>query len=371
MEISLDAVHRPQRQRTPMPKLAAAVNAGTSWKTTGVKTNESRTTFPPSATRAVSSNRSDKSAVATAAPPTTQNGRALSGAGLRVWEPRADRRPISTEPQGRASTGPQRNRNGQASKLAASRVNAAVPPSSSIPVREAWLAPSSTAGDHSAGRSMPTMAYKATPGMTFGAGPSSACAATCTATLFRLRVSEGSEASAVCGATGWPASSDFAALGDAGAGMLALAAPMGASLVTAFFSRTAALGSSVTAMISATASAASPQLAPSTRRTDGFAPAWARETVPPTEPAGVAANSARMSMESASSVKRTRGERARTRAIKSARLVQPGLAFTWMRAAAAGAPGSAALATPVATPIASASASNAILVVTANDRIAP
>jgi hypothetical protein len=368
MEISLDAVHRPQRQRTPMPKLAAAVNAGTSWKTTGVKTNESRTTFPPSATRAVSSNRSDKSAVATAAPPTTQNGRALSGAGLRVWEPRADRRPISTEPQGRASTGPQRSRNGQASKLAASRVNAAVPPSSSIPVREAWLAPSSTAGDHSAGRSMPTMAYRATPGMTFGAGPSSACAATCTATLFRLRVSE---ASAVCGAMDWPAGSDFAALGDTGAGMLALAAPMGASLVTAFFSRTAALGSSVTAMISATASAASPQLAPSTRRTDGFAPAWARETVPPTEPAGVAANSARMLMASASSVKRTRGERARTRAIKSARLVQPGLAFTWMRAAAAGAPGSAALATPVATPIASASASDAIqiLVVTTNGKL--
>jgi hypothetical protein len=366
MEILLDVAHRRQRKRIPTPKLAAAVIAETSWKTTGVKTKESRTRFAPTATRAVSSNRSDKSVVATAAPPTTQKGRPLSGASLRVWEPRADRRPTSTEPHGRASTGPQRSRNGQASKLAASSVNAAVPPSASMPLRQAWLAPSSTAGDHNASRSMPTMAYNATPGMTFGAGPSSAWAATRTARVLRPRASG---ACAVGAASGWPVTTDFAGFCEAAAGVLPLAAPTdGASLAGAPFSRTAAVGSSVTAMMSATASAASPQLAPSTRRTEGFASALASDTVAATKPADVAAKSARISIASLSSVKRTRGERARTRAINSARLVQPMVAFTARRAAADD-PGSAALVAPA---VASESDSDAIqvLVVTANGNIA-
>jgi len=242
-----------------------------------------------------------------------------------------------------------------------------------IPLRQAWPTPSSTAGDHSADRSMPTMAYKAMPGMTFGAGPSRAWAATCTATLLRLRAFGPSEAAGVCGARDWPAESDLAAFGEAATGGLALAgATGGPSLVAAACSRTAALGSSVTAMISATASAVSPQLRPSTRRTDGFAPELARETLPATEPAGVASNSARIFRVSPSSVKRTRGERARTRAIKSARVVQSEVAITSSRAAGAGAAGSAALALPVAPPSTSASANDAIpvLVVTANGNIA-
>lgn len=363
MDRWLDVERRLQRKRMPTPKLAAAVTAGTSWKTTGVKTNESRTRFPPAATRAVTSMRSDTSTVATAAPPTTPKGRPLSLAWLRVCDPRAARRPTSTEAQGRASTCPQRSRNGQASRLAASKVNAALPPSAAIPVRQAWLTPSSTAGDQSPDRSIPMVANRAMPGITFGAGPSNACAATCTATVLRLRAAETPGVSS-------PKESDFAASCLAGTGRAGSGGSTArASLAAAPCSRTAALGSSVTAMMSATASAASPQLRPSTRRTDGLVPALARATLPATEPAGVAANSARISKVPPSSAKRIRGERARTRAIKSARVVQSELASTSSRAAGTGAPGSTALARRGARASTSDSDLIPVLAFTANGRL--
>jgi hypothetical protein len=374
VEALLDAQRRRQWKRMPTPKLPVAVSAGTSWKTTGVKTNESRTRFAPTATRAVSSRSSVRSTVATAAPPTTANRRPLSAAGLRVCEPRADSRPISTEPQGRATTGPQRNRNGQASRLAASSVNAAVPRSSSIPARQAWLAPSRIAGDHSVGRSIANMAYRAMPGMSFGAGPSNAWAATCTARVLRpstvLRPPT-SGARARCEGMGRSVAADFASVAGAATGTL----PLLGSTDGVSFARVppplATLGSSVTAMMSATASAASLQLAASTRRTEGFASAPASDTVAATKPADVPAKSARIVMAWLSSEKRARGERERTRAINSARLVQPGAAFTSRRAAAA-TPGSAALTTLAAPTIVSENDSDAIQVffVTANGNIA-
>jgi hypothetical protein len=344
-----------QRQRKPMPRLAAVVSADTSWKTTGVNSNESRTKLAPTATRADTSSSHGNSADSTAAPPTTQKGRAISLAALRVSLPTALSRPISAEAQGRALICPKRSRHGQASKLAASSLNAAVPPTAPMSVRQAWLTPSKTAGDQSAGRSIPTVAYNATAGMTAGAGPTNACPASCTPRVCRPRAS-GSGGSAFCRSA--------CGLGDGGGRTSAVAASASASAVPA--ARSAAVGSSVTAMMSATASLASLQEFASTRRKDGFVPAAASCTAPATVPAGLAENCARIRISPFCSSNLTRGERACTRPITSALVAQAGSASTLRLAL--GTTGSAAASR---TPAPIARTSSAAIVVEASGKVAP
>ena len=341
-----------QRQRRPRPTLAAVVTADTSWKTIGVNSNESRTRLAPTAKRADTSSSHGNSADSTAAPPTTQKGRAISLAALRVSLPTALSRPISAEAQGRASICPKRSRHGQASKLAASSLNAAVPPTAPMSVRQAWVTPSKTAGDQSAGRSIPTVAYSATPGMTEGAGPTNACPASCTPKVCpRASVFAGSAfRRPVCG------------LG--GGGRRTSAGAASASAVP--FALAAAVGSSVTAMMSATASLASSQELASTRRKDGFAPAAASCTAPAIVPAGLAENCARIRISPFCSSNLTRGERACTRAIRSALVAQAGSASTLRLAL--GTMGSAA-ASRTSAPI--ATTSSAAIVGEASGKMAP
>jgi hypothetical protein len=341
-----------QRQRRPRPTLAAVVTADTSWKTTGVNSNESRTRLAPTATRADTSSSHGNSADSTAAPPTTQKGRAIWPAWLRVSLPTALRRPTSADAQGRASTWPKRSRHGQASKLAASSLNAAVPPSAPMSVRQAWVTPSKTAGDQSAGRSIPTVAYSATPGMTEGAGPTNACPATCTPNVCRPRGSVFA-GSAFC----------RSACGLGGGGGRTSAGAASASVVP--FALAAAVGSSVTAMMSATASLASSQELASTRRKDGVAPAAASCTAPATVPAGLGENCARIRISPFCSSNFTRGERACTRAITSALVAQAGSASTLRLAL--GTRGSAAAPR---TLVPTAATSSAAMVIEAGGKVA-
>lgn len=293
-----------------MPTLPATVTAGTWWNTSGVNSNESRTRFAPTASRADSSSSQSSSNVALAAPPTTQNGRELSAAWLRVSEPFAVKRPINADAQGRASNLPRRNRNGQASKLAASSPNAALPPCVEMSVRHARPAPSQTAGDQSAARSTPTVAKAATPGMAPGAGPNRAWAPSWKPKVWRPRgACDSGLALLGCSSAGW----NFASSGGLdGAGSTREPAAT-------------AVGSSVTAMMSATASAASPQLSATTRRTERGLRFVAKTTFPTTVPEGATENCARTLVAPTCS-NFTRGERACTRAINSARVVQSGLA---------------------------------------------
>lgn len=341
-----------QRQRKPIPRLAAVVTADTSWKTTGVNSNESRTKLAPTATRADTSSSHGNSADSTAAPPTTQNGRAISLAGLRVSLPTALSRPISAEAQGRASIWPKRKRHGQASKLAASSLKAAVPPTAPTSVRQPWVTPSKTAGDHQARRSIPTVVYSATAGMTAGAGPKNAWPASCNPKVGRPRPSFFGCSAFFRPACAWGGAGEGASVGEAPVSALPVAL-------------SAAVGSRVTAMMSATASLASLQEFASTRRKEGFAPAAASSTALSTIPAGRAENCARIRISPFCSSNWTRGDRACTRAITSALVAQAGFASTLRLAL--GTTGSAAASR---TPVPTAVTSSAAIVVEVSGRVA-
>ncbi len=317
-----------------MPTLATTVTTGTWWNTAGVNSNESRTKLAPTPARADASSNQNNRTDKTAAPPTTQNGRLLSAAWLRVSEPLAASRPIKADAQGRASSTPSRHLNGQASKLAASSVNAATPPCAATWLRQPCDAPSITAGDQSAGRSTPTRANNATAGMAPGTGPKSAWPASWKPKVWRPRAldasgswsSGGAAAESDCdGSAGFDACDPGgpAAEGRASLGLRrAAAGPVGSA---------SAVGSSVTAMISATASAASRQLAAITRRAERGLPAAPKTTLAITEPDGATENCAR-TLTPPDSSNFTRGARACTRSIKSTLVAQSALASTASRA---------------------------------------
>ncbi len=302
-----------------------------------------------------------KSAVTTAAPPRTQNGRAIFPAELKVSVARAAKRPTSAEPQGRASRTANRNRTGQTSRVAASSVNDALPPCSCTPVRQAWCPASTSAGDQTDGRSRPAIANNATPGMTPGATPTNDSAPTWAPKLTRLRDSVRAVAAiASCtfpvgpgqgglgpGLAGDPtAASDLLASDLLAASVTELAAgavgtaPTFAVLALTRVSTDA--GSRVTAMIKATASEASVQLRAGTWRIEGFVPELVSVTSAATAPDAARPIRTRIESPLLSSTNRTRGERARTRSIRSSRFVQLGSASSSRCAAATAALGSAA-----------------------------
>jgi len=347
-----------QRQRTPMPMLPAALTGGTVWKMAGLNSNESRTRFAPTARRADASITPPKWAATITAPPRTPNGRALSAAGLMVSVARAAKRPISAEAQGRASSTAHRSRSGQTSSVAASSLKDTLPPCSWTPVRKAWCAASTSAGEKTDGRSRPTIVNRATPGMTRGAKPTSDSAANCAPTVNRLPepapslsacvscipsigTAEGGRVGELAVTAGEVARSERLAspsteLGSPSVGTDPVFAVLGWMRVPTD------VGSRVTAMIKATASAASVQLRAFTWRSDGFVPGLARVTSATTAPDAAASTRARITSPSPWSTKRTRGERARTLAITSARFVQLGSALTVRFADATAALGSAA-----------------------------
>jgi hypothetical protein len=318
-----------------MPTFAVTVTAGTWWNTAGVNSNESRTKLAPAPTRADASNDHTKRTDNRATPPTTQNGRLLSATWLRVSEPLAPRRPIKADAQGRASSALSRKVNGQASKLAASSVNAATPPCAGTWLRHACDAPSKTAGDQSAGRSMPISANNATPGMAPGAGPKRAWPASWKPKVWRPRALEGSGSSSsgarVAGSDCDDDSAGFDACDAGGAAAPGRASPGLRRVASVPVGFTSAVGSSVTAMISATASAASRQLAASTRRAERGLPGAPKTTLAITDPDGATENRARTPTLPDSS-NFTRGARVCTRAIKSSLVAQSTLASTSRRA---------------------------------------
>ena len=354
-------------QCTPRPKLAPALTAGTEWNVAGVNSNESRTRFAPIAVRAESSNNEDNSAVTTAAPPMTPNGRLLSSAGFNVSVARAERRPKSNEPHGRASITPKRRRSGHASSVAASSKNDALPPGST-PVRQAWCNPSMSEGDQADGRSKPARTNSATLGMTPGATPANASAASCAAYTRRLRaagalLNESAPGDGSLLGFRWSLSAALLAGSLAAAALsLAAAAPSAAAAVACWEAPlppfSAAAGSSVTAMISATASETSAQLRARTWRTDGFSPRFPRLTSPAMMPEPFAAIATRTLSPPPSSAKRARGARARTRAIKSSRVAHAASAASSSLAEDAETFGAASAATVPVPPMYAVAASN-------------
>lgn len=80
-------------------------------------------------------------------------------------------RPTSPDTHGRVTSSDQASRSGQASTLAASSANDAAPPGSGRSFRQAWVAPTNSAGDQTLSRSSAIMPVSATPGITAGAGP--------------------------------------------------------------------------------------------------------------------------------------------------------------------------------------------------------
>jgi hypothetical protein len=317
------------RQRTPTPALAATVIAGTVWKTLGVNSKESRTTFAPTATRADASSSQNKSVLATTAPPTTQKGRRLAGAWLMVSVPRAEKRPTKTEPQGRVSMLPNRRRIGQASKVTASSVNDALPPCSWVLDCQACVTPSRIAGDQGVRRSRRAAAYTATPGMTCGAGPRNDWAASCMPK--ELTLADRGDLGLIAFLSSSTRSATVRGLSAAVGGaeellvfwsgpveVLAAASPEPSPRLPA--------GLSVMAMINATASVASLQLPAWTRRADGLASALVKVTSATTAPARGAEN--RTETATVAPSKLAAGARTRTRATSSARVVHAELPTT-------------------------------------------
>ncbi len=341
------------RQRSPMPRLAAALIGGTVWKMAGLNSNESRTRFAPTARRPDASSSHPKCAVMTAAAPTTPNGRTLSAAGSKVSVARAAKRPKSPVTHGRASSGASRSRSGQTSRVAASSVNDAVPPGSWTSVRHAWCPPSTSVGDQSDGLSRLAIANTAAPGMTPGATPTSDSAASCAPKVNRLPDPAPLAVLTPCASpVGTGAGGSGCGLGDD-----ALAAARFASLLSELTAPAAGtppafdalplvglsteVWSRVTAMINATASAASVQVRAGTCRIDGFVSELVSVTSAVTAPDAATETWTRIDNPLPSATKRTRGERARTRAIRSAGFVQFGSASTWRFADATGTLGSA------------------------------
>ena len=281
--------------------------------------------------------RHTRSAVSSAAPPTAQNGRALSSAALRVSVPRAVKRPTRREPQGRASITETRNRSGHTSRPKRSSAKEAVPPSSTTAVRQSWCSPKASAGAHAEGRSKPAIVNKETPGITPGATPTRASVAICTPKVTRVRSAAPGDAgtgiSVALGASAVGADGVLFDVDVPSPAVLSMAEPpaaagVPASSVLAFKLLVADDGSRVTAMIRATASTASAQLRAGTWRTDGLVPGLTSVTSPVTTPDGAVEILARIDSPLPSSTSRTRGKRARTRSIRAARVVQVGSAST-------------------------------------------
>jgi len=340
-----------QRKCAPTPTLAAALTFGTSWKVLGLNSNESRTRFAPSASRPVICSSRVRSTVTTPAPPRVQKGRTLSAWGLSVSVPSATNRPKSTKAQGRASNAPVRKRTGHASSVAASSTNDALPPGAWKSERHAWRTPSTNVGDQRLPRSTPTVANSATAGMTPGATPTIPSAASCAANVVRARGVEPPSRSLPAEASAFErAAGGFDAAVEGAP--VELVAPFaespwserGASAVVALgvAAWSADVGSSVTAIISAAASTASLQLCAGTWRVTAFVPGFASVTSEDTAPDGSIEIWTRIKSPLPSTTNRTLGERARTRAIRSARVAQPASAANSRLADAIGASDSAA-----------------------------
>jgi len=329
-----------------MPRFAAALTAGTVWKVAGLNSNESRTRFAPTASRPDASSTPTKRQETSIAPPTTPKSRALGAAGLTVSVASAVKRPSSVEAHGPASITPSRSRSGQTSSVAASNVNEAVPPRSSSPERQAWCAPSTSAGDQTDGRSRRAMAKNATPGMSPGAAPMNDSAAIWPPKLSRFGESapesstdnvspflvepRGRSSTDVLGGEVVAGPARLVSSPSRRAG---LALAFGTDLPSAVLASprvSTDAGSSVTAMINATASAASVQLRAWTLRVAGWVPAAARVTAAATPPPAATPAWTRIvnALRPRSATKCIRGERARTLAITSAWLVQRGSAST-------------------------------------------
>src|SRR5262245_22405617 len=87
------------------------------------------------------------------ATPAAANGRA-EVAGSSVLAPLAAILPTSADAHGRASSHARRRRSGQASRLAASSANDALPPGWDRSALETWVAPTKSAGAQGPSRSI-------------------------------------------------------------------------------------------------------------------------------------------------------------------------------------------------------------------------
>lgn len=293
-------------------------------------------------------------------PPAATKGRVLD-AGASVSLPDEEVQPIIAEAQGYAASTEARTFIRHRSMLAASTANDAFPPGSDRSFLQAWVSPKPMAGDHTDFRSTPANAYRDTPGIIVGAGPNHdwpmAYKTNPWGVADGASIGGAGDSATAAEGLGWiggrSANLAIESVGDllgkeeAGAGgpdgaVVPADAGVGSAARRSVEDDPAApfradVGSSVTAMTKATASAASAQDRAVTRRGSGFSPVAATTISAITLPGRSAVNATR-AVYAPSSTNRMRADRAATSAMISSRDTQSDLAWRSSRTVDTSAP---------------------------------